>query len=59
MKLYGMKLMIIGMVLGLISFGITLIEGVEGTVWSVVASVMMMVALVIFLIGTIRKNRAE
>ena len=59
MKLYGMKLMVIGTVLGMISFGITMIEGVKGTDWSVVASVMMMVALVIFLIGAVRKNRAE
>ena len=59
MKIYGMKLMILGAVLGLISFGISMIEGAKGTGWSTVSSVMMMVALVIFLIGTIRKNRYE
>lgn len=59
MKTYGMKLMILGVVLGLISFGISMIEGVKGTSWSTVSSVLMLVALVIFLIGTIRKNRYE
>jgi len=59
MKIYGMKLMILGTVLGVISFGISMIGGAKGTGWSTVSSVMMMVALVIFLIGTIRKNRYE
>jgi len=59
MKTYGMKLMILGTVLGLISFGISMIEGIKGTGWSMVSSVLMLVALVIFLFGTIRKNRYE
>ena len=59
MKTYGMKLMILGTVLGLISFGISMIEGIKGTGWSTVSSVLMLVALVIFLFGTIRKNRYE
>ena len=59
MKTYGMKLMILGTVLGLISFGISMIEGIKGTGWSMVSSVLMLVALVIFLLGTIRKNRYE
>ena len=59
MKTYGMKLMILGTVLGLISFGISMIEGIKGTGWSMVSSVLILVALVIFLFGTIRKNRYE
>jgi hypothetical protein len=59
MKVYGMKLMLIGTGLGVISFVISSIEGVRGTNWSVFSSVLMMVALVIFLIGAIRKNRKE
>ena len=59
MKVYGMKLMIIGTILGVIAFGITCIEGVKGTDWSVFASVLTTVALVIFMIGAIRKNRKE
>ena len=59
MKLYGMKLMVIGTILGVIAFGITCIEGVQGTGWSTFASGMTMVALVVFLIGAVRKNHKE
>ena len=57
MKFYGMKLMIVGTVLGMIAFGISCLEGVKGTDWSTFASVLTTVALLIFLIGAVRKSR--